>query len=256
MYTAFNMLNFVPHLTNSQLNCELESRGDDPFGAARTWTLRNDMKCPHCSVGIHADWKFERILQNVTEAHWYLQGTLCPECGGETIDIQKGLIPTDGGWQRVYPQGATRRRSPPSEVPAALASDYSEAAAVLHISSKASAALSRRCLQAILRAQGYRARDLAAEIDLFLNEPDPAKGIPTGLRDTVDAIRNFGNFSAHPITDVTQLQVIDVEPHEAEWCLEIIEELFQHFYVRPAEAAARKAALNVKLAAAGKPPAK
>ncbi|WP_091856141.1 DUF4145 domain-containing protein [Bosea robiniae] len=167
-----------------------------------------------------------------------------------------GLIPTEAKWQRVYPKGASRRRSPPSEVPAVLASDYAEAASVLSISPKASAALSRRCLQAILRAQGYKARDLAAEIDLLLNEADPAKGIPSSIRDTVDAIRNFGNFSAHPITDVTQLQVIDVDPEEAEWCLEIIEELFQHFYVRPAEAAARKAALNAKLAAAGKPPAK
>jgi Domain of unknown function (DUF4145) len=73
---------------------------------------------------------------------------------------------------------------------------------------------------------------------------------------TVDAIRNFGNFSAHPVTDLTTLQIIDVEAEEAEWCLETIEEMFQHFYVRPAQAKARKAALDLKLAAAGKPPSK
>ena len=72
----------------------------------------------------------------------------------------------------------------------------------------------------------------------------------------MDGIRNFGNFSAHPITEVTSLQIIDVEPHEAEWCLEILEELFQHFYVRPAEAAARKAALDAKLKLTGMPPSK
>jgi hypothetical protein len=72
----------------------------------------------------------------------------------------------------------------------------------------------------------------------------------------VDGIRNFGNFSAHPVTDATTLQIIDVEPHEAEWCLEIVEECFQHFYVRPALAKARKDALNAKLLAAKKPPAK
>lgn len=33
----------------------------------------------------------------------------------------------------------------------------------------------------------------------------------------VDAIKNFGNFSAHKITDKTSLQVIEVEPHEAEF---------------------------------------
>jgi hypothetical protein len=93
-------------------------------------------------------------------------------------------------------------------------------------------------------------------IDAVLGETDASKAVSSALRDTVDAVRNFGNFSAHPIDDQTTLQIIDVEPEEAEWCLQIIEEMFDHFYVRPAQAAARKAALNVKLSAAGKPPAK
>jgi Domain of unknown function (DUF4145) len=114
----------------------------------------------------------------------------------------------------------------------------------------------RRCLQTILRNQGYAQRDLAHLIDALLGEQDLAKAIPTALRETVDAIRNFGNFSAHPVTDQTTLQIIPVEPHEAEWCLEILEEMFDHYYVRPAQAAARKAALNAKLAAAGKPKSK
>ena len=127
---------------------------------------------------------------------------------------------------------------------------------VLPISPKASAALSRRCLQAVLRAHGYKDKDLSKEIDLLLNEKDASKAIPQTLRVAVDGIRNFGNFSAHPITDVSTLQIIDVEPEEAEWCLEILEEAFQHFYVRPAAAMAKKAALDAKLKAAGKPPAK
>jgi Domain of unknown function (DUF4145) len=103
---------------------------------------------------------------------------------------------------------------------------------------------------------GYRAQDLSVEIDLLLNEPDPRKAIPHRLRETIDAIRNFGNSSAHPIDDKTALQVIDVEPHEAEWCLEILEECFQHFYVGPAVAKAREIAPDEKLALAGKPPSK
>ncbi|WP_457663909.1 DUF4145 domain-containing protein [Sinorhizobium medicae] len=122
---------------------------------------------------------------------------------------------------------------------------------VLSISPKASAALSRRCLQAVLRAHGYKTKDLAKEIDLLLHETDPTKAIPQSLRTVVDAVRNFGNFSAHPITDVTTLQIIDVQPEEAEWCLEVLDECFEHFYVRPARAAARKAALDAKLSQAG-----
>ena len=88
---------------------------------------------------------------------------------------------------------------------------------------------------------------------MLLNESDSRKAIPQKLRITIDSIRNFGNFSAHPINDKNTLQIIDVEEHEAEWCLEIIEEMFEHFYVAPAEAALKKAALDAKLAAAGKP---
>ena len=127
---------------------------------------------------------------------------------------------------------------------------------MLPISPKASAALARRCLQNVLHEHGYKGRDLAKEIDLLLNEPDARKGIPESLRTTVDGIRGFGNFSAHPMTDITSLQIIEVEPEEADWCLETLEEMFDHFYVRPARAAARKAGLDAKLAAAGKPASK
>jgi hypothetical protein len=144
----------------------------------------------------------------------------------------------------------------PTEIPVLIAQDYVEACNVLPISAKASAALSRRCLQNILHEGGYKARDLSKEIDLLLNETDPTKALPHKLRETVDAIRNFGNFGAHPIDDKTTLQVIDVEPHESEWCLGTIEDLFEHFYVGPAMARARKAALDAKLTAGGKPPAK
>jgi hypothetical protein len=146
--------------------------------------------------------------------------------------------------------------SVPTDVPAPIAQDYIEACSVLPVSAKASAALSRRCLQHILRSHGYKARDLASEIDLLLNETDPLKALPMRLRETIDAIRNFGNFAAHPNENKTTLEIIDVEPHEAEWCLEVIEELFEHFYMGPAIAAAKKAALNAKLASGGKPQAK
>ena len=143
-----------------------------------------------------------------------------------------------------------------NSVPQHIAQDYLEACNVLPISAKASAALARRCLQNILNYFGYKEKDLAKQVDALLDEADPKKGLPLGLHQTVDAIRNFGNFSAHPIDEKTTLQVIDVEPEEAEWCLEILEELFEHFYERPAVAAAKKAALDAKLAAAGKPPSK
>jgi hypothetical protein len=94
------------------------------------------------------------------------------------------------------------------------------------------------------------------QIDAVLSEADARKALPTGVHNMLDAVRNFGNFSAHPITDQTTLQVIDVEEHEAEYCLDILDALFDHYYVRPEEAKRKRAALDAKLSAAGKPPSK
>ena len=99
-------------------------------------------------------------------------------------------------------------------------------------------------------------RDLAKQIDAVLNETDARKALPNDLHITVDAVPNFGNFSAHPITDQTTLQIIDVDDQEAEWCLQIVAGLFEHYYVKPAAALKKKSDLNEKLKKAGKPPSK
>lgn len=210
------------------------------------------MKCPHCTINFHANWSQSAIMHGGVNTHWYQQNTQCPDCKKWIIALKRDDTSI---WIQVNPRGSTRGPTP-QKVPAEIAVDYAEAAEVLPISAKASAALARRCLQNILHAHGYVGRDLAKEIDLLLNEADPKKGIPESLRLTIDGIRNFGNFSAHPITDKTSLQIIDVEDHEAEWCLDTLDEMFEHFYVRPAQARTRKAALDAKLQAAGKPASK
>jgi hypothetical protein len=230
------------------------------------------MKCPHCSISFHENWQESEITRDGKRSVWSIRLASCPTCkkdilelgkiktpnkvvkGDSTLDAVANFFP-EIEWRQVFPLTSSRGPAP-QVVPQHIAKDYTEACGVLPISPKAAAALARRCLQAILHEQGYKDRDLAKEIDLVLNENDPSKALPHSLRDMIDGVRNFGNFSAHPVTDKTSLQVIDVEPHEAEWCLEIIEEMFQHFYVHPALRAKRKAELNAKLQAAGKPLAK
>jgi hypothetical protein len=228
------------------------------------------MRCPHCTTDFHKEWydtHFARtngkpfiVRFRGMEVFWHYRTAVCSKCKDVVIEIAP--INTSGtsqplDWRMVYPIGASRWPMV-REVPADIANDYIEACNVLPISPKASAALSRRCLQNIIHREGYKigSGDLAKEIDLLLNESNPKKAIPQSLHDTVDAIRNFGNFGAHPINDKTALQIVEVDDHEAEWCLQILEECFEHFYVRPAAAKARKAALDAKLAGAGKPPSK
>lgn len=190
-------------------------------------------------------------------AFFKLSTATCPNCHGGHI----ALTMRNGGGGTIQPTRWVYPRAgayppPPPQVPGPIAADYREANEVLPISSKASAALSRRCLQAILAAAGYNDRNLAAQVQKAIDETSAAKALPIALRDSLDAIRNFGNFSAHPITDHTTLQIIDVEPGEAEWCLELLVEMFDHYYVRPSLAAERRAALAEKLSSAGKPPMK
>lgn len=218
------------------------------------------MKCPHCTVAVHIAFSENVVVINGVNTGWKYKTAKCPACDNLIFNVVRGEYsrPTAGiptlkikEEIMVWPRSVGRAQIS-QHVPAAIAQDYSESCQVLAISPKASAALSRRCLQAILNDKGYTGRDLAKQIDSLLANPQT----PSALRDTVDAVRNFGNFSAHPITEQTTLQVIDVDPNEAEWCLDIIEEMFDYFYARPAAVAERKAQLNAKLASGGKPAAK
>ena len=215
------------------------------------------MFCPHCNTAVHESWAPGSLFPS-QHSGWSTRYMKCPQCSDDIIELIKApnnnVLPSVANWIRVHPMGSNR--SVASDVPANIAQTYLEAVSVLHISAKASAALSRRCLQEVLHENGYVGRDLAAEIDMLLNENDPYKAIPLALRTTIDAIRSFGNFSAHPITDKTSLQVIDVDPEEAEWCLNVLDEIFEHFYVKPNQAKRKKEALNSKLVAARKPSAK
>jgi hypothetical protein len=215
------------------------------------------MRCPHCAISVHEGWSVGRLNYHGLLSGWLTQIMKYPECGKDIIRIgaMQGNNLTSDAWMQVFPQ-STSRGPISSDVPGPIAEDYSQAAKVLSLSPKASAALSRRCLQAVLKDAGYQQKDLAKQIDAVLNEVDSKKALPTAVHATLDAIRNFGNFSVHPITDQTTTQIVDVEEHEAEFCLDILDAAFDHYYVRPAEAKRRRAALDAKLKAAGKPVSK
>ena len=134
----------------------------------------------------------------------------------------------------------TSDRPIPTEVPPDLAADYSEAALTLPLSPKASAALSRRCLQNTIREHGITRRDLNAEIDEVIN----SHSVSSHLADNLHAVRVLGNFAAHPLKSTNTGDIIEVEPDEAQWNLEVLDGLFDEWYVQPVKNAARKAALN------------
>ena len=78
--------------------------------------------------------------------------------------------------------------------------------------------------------------------------------MPTDVAGDLDAVRQIGNFAAHIQKSSSSGEILDVEPHEAEWNLDVLEELFEHYFVKPKRAKLRKEALKLKLVDAGKPP--
>jgi len=141
----------------------------------------------------------------------------------------------------------------PRDVPEKYREDYDEACLVLPDSAKASAALSRRCLQLLLRDEArVTHQDLFNEIQELLDR----KTLPSHITDSLDAVRVIGNFAAHPIKSQSTGEIVPVEPGEAEWNLDALESLFDFYFVAPARTKARKDALNKKLSDAGKPPVK
>ena len=215
------------------------------------------MKCPHCLVEFHSS-KTPVNLGEDKEGHWGIEQYSCPNPECQKLIFY--LVVGGEDWHRgqvtkrilIRPKGSSRPSVPP-EVPSEFTEDYSEACLVLNDSPKASAALSRRCLQHILREKtGVKPSSLADEIQEALD----SNLFPSYIAEVVDAIRNIGNFAAHPTKSKQTGEIIDVEPGEAELNLDVIEALFDFYFVNPALIAKKKAAINQKLQDAGKPPMK
>jgi hypothetical protein len=153
--------------------------------------------------------------------------------------------------EMIFPSAISR--SVPNEVPLHFANEFREACAVLAASPKASAAVSRRLLQNVLRDK-FRIRQptLSKEIEEFITRTD----VPSHLVDAVDAVRNIGNFAVHPMKDETTGTIVEVEPGEAEWLLDVMEILFDFAFVQPDKLSRQRERLNSKLQAMGKPPMK
>lgn len=210
------------------------------------------MKCPHCNVTVHENMQEKFINQDV-DFLFYVKYQICPDCKKLIIYLKScSTYFNDNANLEILVYPKTIARDPLSpDVPEEFKNDYIEACLVLSDSPKASAALSRRCLQKLLREKGkVKPQDLSKEI----KEVMPS--LPSDLSEQIDAIRNIGNFGAHPIKSTNSGEIVEVEDGEAEWLLDILESLFDFYFVRPAIIQRKKAALNNKLIEAGKPPMK
>lgn len=208
------------------------------------------MKCPHCLVAFNDKQSHKDVFrENDKDGWWELERRRCPECDKLILHLRNS---SSGGNAKsfVLVRPRASERPCPIEVPEKYSEDFKESALVLSDSPKASAALSRRCLQNILREEAKtKSKDLAEQIDEVITN----NLLPPYLADDLDVVRNIGNFAAHPIKSKQTGEVLPVEPGEAEWNLDVLETLFDFYFVLPEQNKKKKTALNLKLQEAGKP---
>jgi hypothetical protein len=178
-----------------------------------------------------------------SECQIQIEAHICPECGQHIV---YAWVPE---CVRVYPP-AQEWVDFSSYVPSVLFRDFEEARSVIDVSPKASAMLGRRCLQRLIREHiGIADKNLDKEIASVL----ASNRLPSYLADDLDAVRNVGNFAAHPMKSQETGEIMDVEPGEAVWTLKVLEGLFDFYFVAPRKAERRREELNCKLKDAGHP---
>lgn len=144
-------------------------------------------------------------------------------------------------WSLIPPSSA---KPFPSYIPKPIIKDYEEACLILSDSPKASAALSRRCLQGMIRDfwKIKRPEDhkgpwrLVEEIEAIKEKMDPLTWR------AIDGVRKIGNIGAHMETDINI--IIEVEPEEASKLIELIELLIKDWYINKYERETRLAEIT------------
>ena len=221
------------------------------------------MICPHCNISYFEDWTDTNALvwDDGLEGQG-LKYSPCPNCGKLVVRIVEGKVildteefehdpddkPIITNEFTVYPNLNNPQLA--EEMPEEYKDEYIEAKSVLEISPKASAAISLLLLQNLLQEElKIQGRNLSKQIDTFLD----LQHVPSHLSKSIDAIRNIGNFAAHPKKETNTGAIISVEPGEADWLLEVLLTLFDFLFVQPKRIEKRHNELNEKLRSMGKP---
>ena len=140
-------------------------------------------------------------------------------------------------WNLIPPSSANAF---PDYVPQAIRDDYVEACKIKGLSPKASATLSRRCLQGMIRDfWRIKKERLVDEIEALKDKVD------VQTWDAIDAVRKIGNIGAHMEKDINI--IVDVDPNEAQTLIELIELLVKDWYIVRHERAERlKSIVQIK----------
>lgn len=140
---------------------------------------------------------------------------LCPACNKNTITVSGIGKDVKNIEISIYPDSSAKQF--PEYIPQSIRQDYEEACKIVTLSPKASATLSRRCLQGMIRDywKVSNKRNLYEEIQAIESKVTPeVSRVLKGLKD-------LGNIGAHMEKDINL--IINIDPDEAKKLIKLIE---------------------------------
>ena len=207
--------------------------------------------CPHChrdQTVVAEKYADDNYSLNVTGSNvgslvLHLKTIVCSnlDCRKPTIDAAVGGDAGAQVWriskdkilfsQRLIPQGLAKPQ--PDYIPAALRDDYYEACLIRDFSPKASATLTRRCLQGMIRDFASIRKDTLFQEIIALreavNEGRADRAISPETVEAIDHVRGVGNIGAHMEKDINL--IVEVDSGEAQALIDLVELLFEEWYV-------------------------
>lgn len=204
------------------------------------------IKCPYCSEVFAADLQTHCHIED-RDGVWEIYSAVCPSCKRLAVLLTTRKREKEVPYVEIHAWPKEVNRPPlPPEVVEPYASDYYEACLILSDSPRASAALSRRCLQMLLREKAdINPEELSGEIEQVL----ASRALPPEITSMVAGICDVGNFAAYPLKSSHPGLVQDVQPGEAEYFIDVLEALFDFYLVRPAQSKKKRNALKERSAA-------
>lgn len=198
-------------------------------------------QCPYCSMFMpitndthscripsfdRPDDSYTSDPNNFDASSCYVDFFLCPNCEQYTIKVTgAGSMVKD---VNAFVRPISNATQFPTYIPVSIRNDYEEACAIANLSPKASATLSRRCLQGMIHDfWGIKLKNLNQEISALKDK------IPADLWSSIDALRQLGNIGAHMEKDTDV--IVDIDPNEAESLIKLIELLMKEWYINREE---------------------
>lgn len=205
--------------------------------------VKFSFQCPYCNdhttitdPNSFSNWKYIEIEESKKGKVWFkIIAVTCPNGNCRELYLHCNLTGVSYSdwyikeWDTIQQRNLLPEYTAiilPDYIPEAIQEDYYESCRIKDLSPKASATLSRRCIQGMIRdfrQIKLKSNRLVDEIKAIEEKVDP------DVREAIESVRKIWNIWAHMEQDINL--IIDVDPEEAQKLIELIEMLIEEWYI-------------------------